>query len=78
MTHSGREPDWSRAQRRGPTVRIESQQATMSAGALHAHASRSHAKVQSLNMWILMSLLVASTTLALYDLYLLASVLAGN
>ncbi|MGH2917011.1 MAG: hypothetical protein ACRDLS_00185 [Solirubrobacteraceae bacterium] len=50
----------------------------MSAGALHAHASRSHAKVQSLNMWILMSLLVASTTLALYDLYLLASVLAGN
>lgn len=36
--------------------------------------SRHNAKSQGLYVWVVMALLLASTTLALYDLYLLMSI----
>jgi hypothetical protein len=65
------------SQRNAPVVRIVSGHASVPGGALGARDSRNRPGAHNdLHAPIVMSLLAASTTLALYDLYVLISTLA--
>jgi hypothetical protein len=65
------------ASRAAPIVTIVSGHASLPGGDFGAHNSRNrHDANDDLHAPIVMSLLVASTTLALYDLYVLISTLA--
>lgn len=72
--------NWSSAPGRAPTVVIVSNGAPAGGGGSRPPASRDRhrAHSQGLYVWIVMSLLVASTALAVYDLYLLMSALTGT
>ena len=78
MSSSGQH--WSSSTSRGPTVTVVSQRTGVAAAGSRPPASRNRqsAKSQGLYVWIVMSLLIASTTLAVYDLYLLISALVGG
>lgn len=73
MSGAGRSGDWASASDRGPTVRVVATHPGGPPGASRPPRSRPNASSQGLYVWIVMSLLIASTALALYDLYLLAS-----
>lgn len=75
--HSQRKPAHSH---QGPSVRIVSDKPSLATDASFAGTYTTHsASSQNLYVWMVLLLLVASTTLALYDLYLLMSVVtAGN
>lgn len=62
------------SQRPAPVVRIVSGHSTLTSGDVGAR--NRHGANDNLHGPIVMSLLVASTTLALYDLYVLVSTLA--
>ena len=76
MTSAG--PHGSSPQGAGPSVRVVSSHSSLYGPSSRPPGSRSrhNAKSQGLYVWVVMALLVASTTLALYDLYLLMSIVS--
>jgi hypothetical protein len=60
-------------------VRIISDQANLAGGGSFAGSYSAHGpNSENLYVWIVLVLLVASTTLALYDLYVLISAVTGG
>lgn len=80
MTGSGSHPSSSLSRSRAPIVTVVSQGSGLPGGGALPPGSRSRqsARGQGLYVWIVMSLLVASTTLAVYDLFVLTSALVGG
>lgn len=75
---SGAGADWASPANPEPSVRVITTQMGGAPGALPpGRHSQERADGEGLYVWIVMALLIASTALALYDLYLLASVLGG-
>jgi hypothetical protein len=80
MTGPGPRDHWSPSHRAAPAVRIVSGYASVPGGESLARAShrRRGANSDRVNASIVMSLLISSTSLALYDLFVLVSALAAN
>ena len=79
MSNSGPPSHRNSSRSTGPSVRIISDQPSFVAdGSFGGSYKAQSAKSQNLYVWIVLSLLIASTALALYDLYLLMSVVAGG
>ena len=72
MSGAGRSGDWASARNRSPRVTVVS---TGTAGPPGSRG-RANANTHGVYVWIVMPLLIATTALALYDLYLLGSLLA--
>lgn len=79
MTNPGPRSHRSSTQRQGPTVRIVLDRPSIAVGGSFTGSPSGHSpKANNWYAWIVMSLLIASTALALYDLFLLMSVLTGG
>jgi hypothetical protein len=79
MSKPAPRPQRSSTQSPAATVRITTNRVAVPSGGSFAGArGPHHATTHNWYAWIVMALLITSTTLALYDLYLLMRVLAGG